>query len=122
MEYEKTHIYTGEEIQPAIDVEWLVSVEKVYEELEDDNGNPVLDENGKPKKVLVDTIYEYDSMSEGSDYRVEYSKNIAKGTATIKIIGIGGYTGSVSKTFKITSKEIYYKASEPDDEYEEDYE
>ena len=122
VEYEKTHIYTGEEIQPAIDVEWLVSVEKVYEELEDDNGNPVLDENGKPKKVLVDTIYEYDSMSEGSDYRVEYSKNIAKGTATIKIIGIGGYTGSVSKTFKITSKEIYYKASEPDDEYEEDYE
>lgn len=55
------------------------------------------------KKV---TVRDWESISEGSDYRVEYSKNIAKGTATIKIIGIGGYTGSVSKTFKIVSKEI----------------
>lgn len=117
VEYEKTHIYTGEEIQPAIDVEYLIGTHKEEESYDP----PKYDENDEEIMKPV-TVRDWESISEGSDYRVEYSKNIAKGTATIKIIGIGGYTGSVSKTFKITSKEIYYKASDPDDEYEEDYE
>lgn len=120
-EYEKTHIYTGEEIQPAIDVEYLTGTH-----IEEESYDPPRyrnegtdDEEEIMKKV---TVRDYESISEGSDYRVEYSKNIAKGTATIKIIGVGSYTGSVSKTFKITSKEIYNKTSEPDDKYEEEYE
>jgi len=117
VEYEKTHIYTGEEIRPAIDVEYLTGTHKEEESYDP----PKYDENDEEIMKPV-TVRDWESISEGSDYRVEYSKNIAKGTATIKIIGIGGYTGSVSKTFNITSKEIYYKASDPDDEYEEDYE
>lgn len=119
VEYEKTHIYTGEEIRPAIDVEYLTGTHK--EDADEPYDPPRYDKDGNEKYPQI-TVRDWESISEGSDYRVEYSKNIAKGTATIKIIGIGGYTGSVSKTFQITSKEIYYKASDPDDEYEEDYE
>lgn len=119
VEYEKTHIYTGEEIRPAIDVEYLTGTHK--EDADEPYDPPQYDKDGNEKYPQI-TVRDWESISEGSDYRVEYSKNIAKGTATIKIIGIGGYTGSVSKTFNITSKEIYYKASDPDDEYEEDYE
>lgn len=118
VEYEKTHIYTGEEIQPAIDVEYLIGTHKEEESYDP----PKYDENDEEIMKPV-TVRDWESISEGSDYRVEYSKNIAKGTATIKIIGIGGYTGSVSKTFQITSKEIYNKYREPDDEdWEEDFE
>lgn len=113
---EKEYTYTGQQIRPSINVEYLDRVEKEYDYVYDDDGDIVLDENGKPKKELIDTIYYYDSMTEGSNYRVEYSKNIAKGTATIKIIGINDYTGSVSKTFQITSKEIYNQYREPDDD------
>lgn len=35
------------------------------------------------------------------DYTVSYSKNTNRGTATITITGIGNYTGSTEKTFKI---------------------
>lgn len=118
VEYEKTHIYTGEEIRPAIDVEYLTGTHKEEESYDP----PKYDENDEEIMKPV-TVRDWESISEGSDYRVEYSKNIAKGTATIKIIGIGGYTGSVSKTFQITSKEIYNKDREPDDEdWEEDFE
>lgn len=118
---EKEYTYTGQQIRPSINVEYLDRVEKEYDYVYDDNGDIVLDENGKPKKELIDTIYYYDSMTEGSDYRVEYSKNIAKGNATIKIIGIGGYTGSVSKTFKITSRAIYNQPPAPEPDDDDDY-
>lgn len=113
------YTYTGEEIRPSIEVEYSPGTHK--EDADEPYNPPQYDDDGNEKYPQI-TVRDWESISEGSDYRVEYSKNIAKGTATIKIIGIGGYTGSVSKTFKITSKEIYYKASEPDDEYEEDYE
>ena len=35
------------------------------------------------------------------DYKVDYSSNIAAGTATITVTGQGEYTGTVTKTFKI---------------------
>ena len=55
---------------------------------------------------------EWETLKQGEDYRIEYTKNIAKGIGTIKIVGIGGYTGSVSKSFKINSKAIYNKISD----------
>ena len=41
-------------------------------------------------------------LTEGKDYTVSYSDNINVGTGTIKVTFMGNYTGSISKTFKIT--------------------
>ena len=41
-------------------------------------------------------------LTEGKDYKVSYSDNINAGTGTIKVTFMGNYTGSISKTFKIT--------------------
>ena len=37
----------------------------------------------------------------GTDYAITYKNNIQMGTATVTIMGIGSYTGTVSKTFMI---------------------
>ncbi len=46
-------------------------------------------------------------LAEGTDYTLTYSKNITVGTATLQIKGIGKYTGTVKKTFKITQYDIF---------------
>ena len=53
----------------------------------------------KPEAVLTrdNTVLE-----EGVDYTVTYKNNAKVGTATVTFKGIGNYTGSFSKTFKIT--------------------
>ncbi len=42
-------------------------------------------------------------LKENVDYTVRYENNINPGTATLIIEGKGGYTGSITKTFTITS-------------------
>ena len=51
------------------------------------------------------TVY-IPNLTIDQDYTVQYSNNIEVGTATIKIIGKGGYTGTVIKTFEITRRDI----------------
>ena len=46
-------------------------------------------------------------LKEGTDYTVSYQNNVEVGTATVIIRGIGRYTGSATKTFKI------YESTEP---------
>ena len=41
-------------------------------------------------------------LTEGTDYTVSYSNNVNTGTATVIYKGIGEYTSTVKKTFKIT--------------------
>ena len=41
-------------------------------------------------------------LTEGEDYTVAYQKNEEVGTATVIYTGMGGYTGTVKKTYKIT--------------------
>ena len=43
-------------------------------------------------------------LKEGTDYALKYSSNKKIGTAKITITGKGNYTGSITKTFKITPK------------------
>ena len=43
------------------------------------------------------------SLKKGTDYKVSYSDNTNAGTATVKIEGIGNYTGSKTATFKIVA-------------------
>lgn len=46
-------------------------------------------------------------LVEGTDYTVKYTNNVAPGTATVTVKGIGNYKGLVEKTFTITSKYYY---------------
>jgi len=42
----------------------------------------------------------------GTDYRLEYSNNKNAGTAKVKIIGMGFYSGTMTKNFKITQASL----------------
>ena len=59
--------------------------------------------NGEEQKPAVTVTVDGSTLTEGTDYRVEYSNNINPGndTAAVKIIGEGDYTGEVTKTFSI---------------------
>lgn len=46
------------------------------------------------------------ALVEGKDYTVTYVKNVNVGIATVTIKGIGKYTGSIKKSFKITAANI----------------
>mgnify|MGYP004520352225 CR=1 FL=1 len=55
----------------------------------------------------------------GTDYRVSYSNAVNAGTATIEIVGLGKYKGSIEKTFTIlpASMEDVAVRSVPDQEW-----
>lgn len=46
----------------------------------------------------------YTFLAEGTDYEVSYANNDKPGTASVIFTGIGRYTGTIKKTFKIVSK------------------
>ena len=54
-----------------------------------------------PKITYGDT-----TLTNGTDYALTYKNNVNVGTATVTITGKGNYSGSISRTFKITSKSI----------------
>lgn len=56
---------------------------------------------GEYKMVYGDT-----TLTEGKDYSVSYQKNVNKGTATVIFAGMGNYTGTVKKTFKINAADL----------------
>ena len=46
------------------------------------------------------------TLKNGTDFTISYKNNTEPGTATLKVTGKGNYSGSVSKTFKITARAI----------------
>jgi gliding motility-associated-like protein len=46
------------------------------------------------------------TLVEGVDYQVVYEDNVDAGTATVKITGIGNYSGSLTDSFEIVSKSL----------------
>ena len=46
------------------------------------------------------------TLKNGTDFTVSYKSTTEPGTATLKVTGKGNYSGSVSKTFKITARAI----------------
>lgn len=52
--------------------------------------------NGKPAAA--------DAFTKDTDYKYEYENSKQAGTATVKIVGIGNYTGSVSTTYTVEKK------------------
>lgn len=62
---------------------------------------------GEAIKTIVTVKDGNKVLVEGTDYTVEYTNNVAPGTATVTVKGIGNYKGLVEKTFTITSKYYY---------------
>lgn len=54
----------------------------------------------------ISLTYEGALLIQNEDYKLVYEKNLNVGTATINIIGMGMYTGSLKKTFKIVPYDI----------------
>ena len=89
-------VYNGEEQEPGV----RVSLQK-----------KVKDENGKTVTQTVN-LREYNDYYNVGDYKVSYLKNVDAGTATVVITGVGGYTGTVKKTFKITQADLAAEGTE----------
>lgn len=62
--------------------------------------------DGKAKKPEVTVTSDNKKLVKDSDYTVSYKNNVNAGTATVTVTGKGDYTGTVTKTFKISSKSI----------------
>lgn len=62
--------------------------------------------DGNPKEPIVTARVLSRDLEQGKDYTVSYSNNTQVGTGYAVVQGIGNYTGSVSKPFTITGKQI----------------
>lgn len=60
----------------------------------------------KQKKNLIVYTAKKVELTEGTDYEVTFSKTESAGTAKLTVTGIGGYTGTVSKSFKIKPYDV----------------
>lgn len=58
--------------------------------------------DGKAKTPTVKITYGGKTLKKGTDYTVKYTNNKKVGTAKVTITGKGNYTGTLTKTFKIT--------------------
>ena len=65
--------------------------------------------NGNPQEPQISLTIGENVLQQGKDYVVEYQKNVNVGNATALIKGIGGYTGSVKKSFRITAYDLTLK-------------
>lgn len=61
---------------------------------------------GSEIKPYVIITYKGETLRKDIDYKLTYSNNIKAGSGKIQIIGIGNYTGSKTKTFRIDRKNI----------------
>ncbi len=60
--------------------------------------------NGRKKKSGVTVVMNGRKLTDGLDYRISYQNNTKVGTASVKIDGIGNYTGQKIKKFQIIPK------------------
>ena len=61
---------------------------------------------GSANKPTVTVKNGSTTLKSGTDYTVAYKNNTNAGTATVTITGKGSYTGTITKTFKITAASI----------------
>ena len=69
--------------------------------------NNSFEANGSPQKPSVTVILDGNTLIEGTDFTVTYQHNVEPGTATVIIMGKGGYSGSQTITFTIYAKPVY---------------
>ena len=56
---------------------------------------------GKAQTQKITVKFNGKTLKSGTDYTISYSNNTKVGTATVKIVGKGNYTGTITKAFKI---------------------
>lgn len=61
---------------------------------------------GKPYTPKCTVNYAGTELKENQDYKLSYENNTAAGTAKVVITGMGPYTGTAKKTFKILKNDI----------------
>ena len=62
--------------------------------------------NGTAQEQKITVALNNKKLTEETDYKVVYSKNVNAGNATVTINGINAYSGTVKKTFKITAYDL----------------
>lgn len=62
--------------------------------------------NGQSITPVVYVAYNHNNLIQNIDFTATYSNNNAPGVATVKIAGIGNYSGSISKTYIILPEKI----------------
>lgn len=62
--------------------------------------------NGQSITPVVYVAYNHNYLIQNTDFTATYSNNNAPGVATVKIAGIGNYSGSISKTYIILPEKI----------------
>ena len=62
--------------------------------------------NGQSITPVVYVAYNHNNLIQNTDFTATYSNNNAPGVATVKITGIGNYSGSISKTCIILPEKI----------------
>lgn len=62
--------------------------------------------NGQSITPVVYVAYNHNYLIQNTDFTATYSNNNAPGIATVKIKGIGNYSGSISKTYIILPEKI----------------
>lgn len=63
--------------------------------------------NGAPvKPVSYKAVYQNAELKEGIDYKVSYANNNKAGTASLTLTGMGRFTGTVKKNYKIQSGDL----------------
>lgn len=60
----------------------------------------------KERKASVKIYHNNVKLKENTDYKLEYKNQINVGTATVIITGIGNYTGTIIKNYKIIPQHI----------------
>ncbi|GEM_PF-4575120 len=62
--------------------------------------------NGQPQEGITVLGKDGSTLSDDVTYDIQYSKNINAGTAKVTLKGKGGYSGTISKTFKIMPRDM----------------
>ena len=66
----------------------------------------VYDGTAKTPGVSLTNPYNAEKLAKGKDFTVTYENNTNAGTARVVVTGIGNYTGSVTRDFKIRNAEL----------------
>ena len=62
--------------------------------------------NGQEQTQDIEVQLDRKTLAPNKDYQISYTKNQNVGTATVIITGIGSYSGTVKKAFKITAYDL----------------
>jgi hypothetical protein len=64
------------------------------------------DYDGTAKTPKVTVTDDEKKLALNTDFKVSFSNNVDAGTAGVTVVGIGNYTGSVTKTFEINPRNL----------------